>query len=101
MLIDGQWVAASGGAQREILNPADSGVVATVPEGTREDTHRAIAAARRAFDEGPWPRTSVQERSRLLNRVADLLERDESELARLETLDTGKTLVESHADMQD
>ncbi len=101
MLIDGEWAAASGGGERGILNPANSGTIATVPEATREDARRAIAAARRAFDEGPWPRTTVQERSRLLNRVAGLLERDESELARMETLDTGKTLVESHADMQD
>jgi betaine-aldehyde dehydrogenase len=101
MLIDGEWVGSANGGEREILNPADSTTVATVPEGTRDDVRRAIVAARRAFDEGPWPHTTVQERSRILNRVADLLERDESELARLETLDTGKTLAESHADMQD
>ena len=101
MLIDGEWVAASSGGEREIVDPANSETIATVPEGTREDAKRAVAAARRAFDEGPWPKTTVQERSRLLNRVADLLERDEAELARMETLDTGKTLVESHADMQD
>ena len=101
MLIDGEWVAAEGGAERGIMDPSNSETIATVPEGDRADARRAIAAARRAFDEGPWPHTLPQERSRVLNRVADLLERDESELARLETLDTGKTLVESHADMQD
>jgi betaine-aldehyde dehydrogenase len=101
MLIGGEWVAAEDGGEREILNPATSETIATVPEATRTDTRRAVAAARRAFDEGPWPHTLPQERSRLLNRVADFLERDEAELARLETLDTGKTLVESHADMQD
>ncbi len=101
MLIDGSWVPASGGAEREILDPATAAVISTVPEGDREDTRRAIAAARRAFDEGPWPHLPVQERSKVLNKIADFIERDQQELAELETLDTGKTVTESLADMED
>lgn len=101
MLIGGEWVAAGSGETREILNPANSEVIAEVPEGSREDAQKAIAAARRAFDEGPWPHTRPQERARILHRIADLLDENGEELARLETLDTGKTLLESRTDMED
>lgn len=101
MLIDGEWTLAEGSGEREVTNPATGEVLASVPEGTRGDVRRAIAAARRAFDEGPWPRTTVQERSRVLYRVSELLERDRGVLAEMETLDTGKTLAESVIDMED
>ena len=65
------------------------------------DTEAAIAAARAAFDDGPWPGTSARERGDLLLRVADLLQRDKAELARMESLDTGKRLVESEFDIDD
>lgn len=100
MLIDGQFVKARAGHKRQILNPATGEVIVEVPEGDRQDAEAAIAAARRAFDSGPWPQTSVQERSKLLRHIAALLERDAETLAQLETLDTGKTLVESRADME-
>lgn len=99
MLIDGKFVQARGGRTRQILNPATAEVIAEVPEGDRRDAEAAIAAARRAFDVGPWPRSSVQQRAKLLRRVAALLERDLETLARIETLNTGKTLTESRADM--
>ena len=62
---------------------------------------QAIAAARSAFDTGPWPKTPAAERGKLLGRVADLLERDRSELGRLETTDTGKTAREGLLDIDD
>jgi len=101
MYIDGAWVPALSSATREIINPFDQSVVATVPEGGREDSRAAIAAARQAFDHGPWPRTTGSERGRVLERLAGLIERDAEELARLETLDTGKTLEESRWDLAD
>ncbi|GGN41739.1 betaine-aldehyde dehydrogenase [Actinoplanes campanulatus] len=88
-------------ATREIRNPADGSLVAEVPEHTRGDTLAAIAVARRAFDDGPWPRTPAVERGDLLYRVAALIDRDAGELARAESLDTGKRLVESEYDMAD
>lgn len=69
--------------------------------GGPADTEAAILAARTAFDDGPWPRTPKAERAALLDRVADLLARDKEDIARTETLDTGKTLVESRIDVDD
>ncbi|WP_169947967.1 aldehyde dehydrogenase family protein [Microbispora sp. H11081] len=101
LYIGGQWRDAAEGGRREIRCPADEEHVATVAEATRADTEAAIAAARRAFDEGPWPRTPERERGALLLRVAGLLERDKAEIARAESLDTGKRLVESEYDVDD
>jgi betaine-aldehyde dehydrogenase len=101
LLIDGEWREPDAGGRREVRCPADGSLVATVAEAGRADTLAAIAAARRAFDEGPWPRTPAVERGALLHRVADLIGRDKKELARAESLDTGKRLVESEYDMDD
>nr|WP_205863145.1 aldehyde dehydrogenase family protein [Planosporangium thailandense] len=101
MFIGGEWREPVAGGSREIRCPADGSLVATVAEATGEDTLAAIAAARRAFDEGPWPRTPERERGDLLLRVADLLQRDKNELARAEALDTGKRLVEAEYDIDD
>ena len=99
--IDGRWSPAQSGDQREIRCPADGAVVGTVAEAGAEDTRAAIAAARRAFDEGSWPRSSAAERGALLEQVARLLERDKHLVARAESLDTGKRLVESEIDVDD
>ncbi|MEC4017513.1 aldehyde dehydrogenase family protein [Streptomyces sp. H27-D2] len=101
LFIGGQWTAAVDGQVREIRCPADGTLVATVDEAGPKDAAAAIAAARDAFDRGPWPGTSAAERGRLLLRVADLLERDKAVFARAESLDTGKRLVESEYDMDD
>src|ERR1700712_4100481 len=99
--INGEWVSAREGGRREIRCPATGELVAEIDESTRVDTEAAIAAARTAFDDGPWPRTPTRERGDLLLRVADLLQRDKDELARMESLDTGKRLVESELDIDD
>ena len=101
LYLDGKWVSASTGARREIRCPADGSLVAEVDEAGPEDTERAVAAAHRAFHEGPWPTTSSHERGALLLKVADLLERDTEDIARMESLDTGKRLVESECDVAD
>ena len=97
--IGGRGVRAAEGGTRDILEPALGRVLATVPEGTSEDVEAAVAAARGAFDDGPWPRLHAQERARVLHRAAALIEERAEELARLETWDTGKTLPESRDDM--
>ncbi|MGK5637107.1 aldehyde dehydrogenase family protein [Streptomyces sp. URMC 126] len=99
--VNGRWRAAASGAQREVLDPADAKVLAVVAEGGTEDTDAAVAAARAAFDHGPWPRTPVAERAALLRRVADLLQRDREEIALTESRDTGKTLEEGRVDVDD
>ncbi|MEV1079962.1 aldehyde dehydrogenase family protein [Streptomyces sp. NPDC050211] len=101
LYVDGSWRDPVAGGLREIRCPADGTLSATVAEGTRPDAEAAIAAARRAFDEGPWPRTPERERGALLLRTADIMERDAKEFARAESLDTGKRLVESEYDIAD
>ncbi|MEU9982773.1 aldehyde dehydrogenase family protein [Streptomyces sp. NPDC050856] len=97
--VGGVWRTATSGATRDILDPADATTLAVVAEGGAEDTDAAIAAARTAFDEGPWPRTPVAERAALLRRVADLLQRDREEIGLLESRDAGKTLEEGRVDV--
>ncbi len=95
LLIDGQWVEAASGKTFETLNPATGQVIARVAEADVEDVNRAVSAARRAFDTGPWRRMSGRERGKLLYRLADLMEQNMGELAALETLDNGKPLNDS------
>ena len=101
LYIEGRWGSARGGGRREIRCPADRSLVAEIDEAGPEDTEAAIDAARKAFDEGPWPSGSALERGALLHRVGDLLTRDKAAIARAESLDTGKRFVESEYDVDD
>ncbi|MFF9627175.1 aldehyde dehydrogenase family protein [Streptomyces griseosporeus] len=101
LFIDGEWRAALDERTREIRCPADGSLVGVVDEAGGKDTVEAIRAARRAFDTGPWPHTPPEERGDLLLRVAGLIARDKAALARAESLDTGKRLVESAYDIDD
>ncbi|CAA9243220.1 MAG: Betaine aldehyde dehydrogenase [uncultured Arthrobacter sp.] len=98
---DGGWQLPRDGRTRHISNPADGSPVAVVAEGTAPDAEAAVASARKAFDDGGWPRTPERERGRVLGRVADLLERDKAGYARAEALDTGKRYVEAEYDLDD
>src|SRR5699024_1309616 len=99
--IDGEWVDSSSKETRKIINPYNQEVIFEVAEGTAEDSERAILAARRAFEEGTWSQETSENRGKKVNAIAGLIETHREELARLETLDTGKTLEESYADMDD
>ncbi|GAB4084212.1 aldehyde dehydrogenase family protein [Myceligenerans cantabricum] len=101
LFVDGGWTPAADGATRDIACPADGSPVDSVSEASAADTERAIAAARRAFDAGPWRATTAPERGDLLLRVADLLAERKAEFARAESRDTGKRFVESEIDMDD
>ena len=101
LFIDGAWVSAVDGGRREIRSPAYGTLVAEVDEAGPKDTELAIAAARRSFDDGRWSSVPAPERGALLLRVADLLQRDKARLAKAETDDTGKRVVESEIDMDD
>jgi phenylacetaldehyde dehydrogenase len=93
MLIGGQWVEARSGKTFETFNPATGEVLAHVAEGDRADIDQAVAAARKAFENGPWPDMSPSERGRLMWKLSDLIEQHHQELAELETLDNGKPLL--------
>jgi aldehyde dehydrogenase (NAD+) len=95
MLIDGEWVDAASGRRFETINPATGTVIAEVAEGDKADVDRAVHAARRAFDRGPWSKMNARERGRLLYKLADLIEEHIDELAALETLDNGKPIRDS------
>jgi acyl-CoA reductase-like NAD-dependent aldehyde dehydrogenase len=82
LYIDGRWAEPSGGAF-DVPNPATEEVVARAPNGTRADLERAVRAARRAFDEGPWPRTTPAERAAVLGRLIDNLEKRREDIRQL------------------
>ncbi len=93
MLIDGRFVPAASGKTFPVYNPATGEVVARVPEAEEEDVNRAVSAARRAFDQGPWSKKlSPSDRGQLLWKVADLLQANLEEFAEIESLDNGKPL---------
>jgi len=99
LLIDGQFVPAASGETFPTYNPATNEVIGYVARANREDVDRAVRAARRAFDEGPWGHMTPNERARRLRRVAEILRERVDELARLETLNCGKIIVESRMDI--
>ncbi len=101
MFIDGKWVDSLSGKTIQIVDPGKNEAIAEVPLGDREDARRAIAAARKAFDEGEWKNTTPTERGRMVSMLGDLVEKHRQELAELESLDTGKTVTESLWDMDD
>ncbi len=97
LLINNQWVGSVSGKRFETVNPATGDVIGKVAEADAADVNLAVKAARAAFNAGPWPRMSASERGRLLYKLADLIEQNKDELARLETLDNGKPLNDSKA----
>jgi aldehyde dehydrogenase (NAD+) len=95
LFIDGQWVPAKSGKTFETINPATEEVIAQVAEGDAADVELAVRAARKAFDEGPWPRMDARERGRIMMRLCDLIEAEIDELAALESLDNGKPVSDA------
>ncbi len=95
LLINGKWVPAKSGKTFETINPANEEVLALIAEGDKEDINDAVKAARKAYEEGKWPNMNPHQRTRLLLKIADLIEKHGEELAELETLDNGKTIFES------
>jgi aminomuconate-semialdehyde/2-hydroxymuconate-6-semialdehyde dehydrogenase len=94
-LIGGEWLPSADGARFETRDPHDDSLLASVAAGGPEDATRAVAAARAAFDDGPWPRMTGDERRTLLHAFADLVDRDAEALALLDTRDMGKPIRES------
>jgi acyl-CoA reductase-like NAD-dependent aldehyde dehydrogenase len=90
LLIDGERVPAADGRTFQTVDPSTERPIADVAHAGTEDVDRAVAAARRALEEGPWSRMAAADRARIMNRLADLVEANAEELAQLESLDNGK-----------
>jgi aldehyde dehydrogenase (NAD+) len=95
VFIGGQWRTPASGDTYATINPATEEESARVAKGNERDIDLAVQAARRAFDEGPWPRMAAAERSRVLWKLGDLILANLDEMARLESVNTGKTLFDS------
>jgi aldehyde dehydrogenase (NAD+) len=93
LLINGRWVSSESGKTFATVNPSTGEEICQVAEANAADVEKAVRAARAAFDQGPWRKTTASERGRLLHRLADLIETHSDELARLETIDNGKPLT--------
>src|ERR1700742_2083832 len=97
VLIDGRWVTAQSGETFDVFNPATGQRIAMAAACTKPDVDAAVAAARRAFDEGPWPRMSPSERGKIIWKIGDLIQANLEELAQLESLDNGKPILVARA----
>src|ERR1700724_917499 len=91
-LIDGRWHDGPSGQNFEVFNPSNEAVIARVADCRRADVDLAVAAARKAFDHGPWPRMSPSARGKILWKIGDLILENLEELAQLEALDNGKPI---------
>jgi phenylacetaldehyde dehydrogenase len=101
LLIDGTWVSAVSGKTFEIRDPSSDRVIAHCAAGDAADVERAVNAARKAFEAGDWAQMKPVDRERLMHRLADLIEAQADELAELEALDNGKSLLMArHVDLK-
>src|ERR1700733_899385 len=97
LFINGQWSDAASGKTFEPPDPATGETLARIAEGDAEDINRAVRAARKAFEEGPWSRMTPSERGRIIWRIGDLILQHVDELAQLESLDNGKPFAVAQA----
>src|SRR5216684_1077985 len=95
IFVAGKWQATRSGETYQPINPANEEPIAAVGKGDERDIDLAVTAARKAFDEGPWPRMSPHERGRIVWRLGDLIQQHLDEMAKLESLCTGKTMFDS------
>jgi aldehyde dehydrogenase (NAD+) len=90
LLINNRWIASESGKTFATINPSTGEEICQVAEADAADVNKAVHAARAAFEHGPWRKMPASERGRLMNRLADLIEKHADDLARLESLDNGK-----------
>ena len=93
--IDGEFVDSIEGGTFDVLDPVSNETYVQAAAGNEADVDRAVAAAKRAFDEGPWPRMLPRERSRVLHRIADIVESRDARLAELEAFDSGLPITQA------
>src|SRR3989442_2486222 len=101
MYINGEWVESCRGTYFPVHDPSTEEIIAEVPDANAQDVDRAVAAARAAFDSGPWSQSTAQDRGRLLFRLAQKVRDETPRLAELESRNCGKPIVESEYDMAD
>ena len=101
LYINGEFVAASSAAALDVIDPATTEVIARVPDANAADVGRAVKAARAAFDHGAWKDATAQDRGRVLFKLAQIVRDRATELAELETRNSGKPIVEAEFDIAD
>src|SRR3954462_15273617 len=101
MFINGEWVTSKSAKTFPVYDPSTEEVIAQVPDATADDVNRAVAAAKAAFEDGPWATTTAQERGRVLFRMAEKVRQNLPALAELECRNTGKPIVEAEYDLTD
>jgi acyl-CoA reductase-like NAD-dependent aldehyde dehydrogenase len=99
MLIAGEWRESQNGERTTLADPSNGEIIAEVPRGTREDARAAVESARSALEAPDWREIDPSKRGRILTKITSLLRENSDELARLETLNQGKTLRESKGDV--
>src|SRR5208283_6125410 len=99
MLINGEFVASKSAKTFAVYDPSTEEVIARVPDANADDVNRAVAAAKAAFEEGPWATTTAQERGRVLFRLAEKVRQNLPMLAELECRNSGKPIVEAEFDI--
>jgi betaine-aldehyde dehydrogenase len=101
MYINGDWTEAADGSYFPVYDPSTEDAIAEAPEAKATDVARGVAAARAAFESGPWPATTAQERGRILLRLAERVRKEAGMLAELESRNSGKPIVEAEFDIND
>src|SRR5262249_43455252 len=101
MYINGEWVESASKRTFPVYDPSTEEVIAQVPDADADDVNRAVAAAKTAFEQGPWVQTTAQERGRVLFRLADKVRQNAAKLAELECRNSGKPIVEAEFDIND
>src|SRR6202040_224596 len=101
LYINGEWVSSKSNRTFPVYDPASEEVIAQVPDANTEDVNRAVAAAKAAFEDGPWATTTAQERGRVLFRLAEKVRQNLQMLAELECRNSGKPIVEAEFDIND
>jgi betaine-aldehyde dehydrogenase len=101
MFVNGEWVASNSGKTFPVYDPSIEEVIAQVPEADAKDVDRAVAAAKSAFEDGPWSQTTAQDRGRILHKLADRIRAEAAKLAEIEARNCGKPIVEAEYDIND
>jgi betaine-aldehyde dehydrogenase len=101
MFVNGEWVASNSGKTFPVYDPSTEEVIAEVPDSNAQDVDRAVAAAKEAFENGPWASTTAQERGRVLFKLAEAVRLNSAALAELESRNSGKPIVEAEYDIGD
>jgi len=101
MYVNGEWVESKAAKTFPVYDPATEEVIARVQDAQADDVNRAVAAAKAAFEDGPWGSSTAQERGRVLFRLAEKVRQNAAKLAELEARNSGKPIVEAEFDMAD